>query len=252
VAIAVRERATAEPDQPGDVDVTSDRVSAVRQFVPFAPDVAWILLVAPTRLLLIPADHPNVSWRRHDEIGRGDLHEVTFRHVPLTDTVDLAGQNGAAVWADSLVKARIRHAAYLLGLSQAALDETIAYARQRQQFGQPIGRFQALAFRLADATTRTEAARLLVFLAAWQADAEQDARLTSLEALSTTADLARHVTTEAIQLHGAIGMTEDHDAQLFYRRAAVDTLLLGRPTELRRRAAALLSTKYRVSVDGLT
>jgi len=73
----------------------------------------------------------------------------------------------------------------------------------------------------------------------------RDDRLVALEALSTAADLARSLGTEAVQLHGAVGMTEEHDAQLFYRRIAVDALLLGRPTELRRQAAALLSEKHR-------
>ena len=65
---------------------------------------------------------------------------------------------------------------------------------------------------------------------------------------STVNDAARvssTASTEAIQLHGAVGMTEEHDAQLFYRRAAVDALLWGRPTELRRRAAGLLATLHR-------
>jgi alkylation response protein AidB-like acyl-CoA dehydrogenase len=216
--------------------------------VPFAPDVTWLLAVgttaAGTRLLLLPAGHAGVDLRRHDDIGRGDFYEVTVREVDLADTIDLSGADGAGRWAAALLGARIRHAAYLLGLARAAFDEVTAYARERRQFGQAIGRFQSVAFRLADAATRLSAAELLVFQAAWQVDTGADARLAALEALVMAAELARLVGTEAVQLHGAVGMTEDHDAQLCYRRVAVDALLLGRPTQLRRAAASILTDKY--------
>lgn len=94
---------------------------------------------------------------------------------------------------------------------------------------------------MAAAATEREAPRLLVEEAAWLADTGRDARLSALEALACAADLARRAATDAVQLHGAVGMTEEHDAQLFYRRAAVDSLLWGRPTELRRLAAPLLA-----------
>lgn len=249
VAVAVRHDAAAEPDRPGPVELTGGLRAAYR-FVAFAPDAAWFLVAGAvddaTRLLLVPGDHPDISRRRHDDIGRGDFYQVTFDGVPTADTVDLgAGTDAADRWAAALVNARIRHAAYLVGAVQAALDETVAYTRERRQFGQPVGRFQAPAFRMADLSTRAHAARLLVHLAAWRSDQGEDARLAALEALATGADLARATATEAIQLHGAVGMTEDHDAQLFYRRIAVDALLWGRPTELRRRAAGLLAETYR-------
>jgi alkylation response protein AidB-like acyl-CoA dehydrogenase len=76
-------------------------------------------------------------------------------------------------------------------------------------------------------------------------DQGHDARLRAYEALASGAELIRTAGTEAVQLHGALGMTEEHDAQLFHRRAAVDALLRGRPTVLRRRAAALLADAYR-------
>lgn len=249
VALAVRADATAEPDRPGPLQIAGG-LRAVRQFVAFAPDVAWFLVIGTadgsTRLRLVPGDHRDVSWRRHDDIGRGDFYEVTFDGVPEADTIDLdAGADGAVRWADALVRARIRHAAYLLGAAQAALNETVAYTRERRQFGQPVGRFQGPAFRMADLSTKAHATRLLVHLAAWRSDQDADARLAALEALCTAADLARATATDAVQLHGAVGMTEDHDAQLFYRRIAVDALLWGRPTELRRRAAGLLAETYR-------
>lgn len=249
VAVAARRYAVDEPDRPGALDPAGG-LRATRQFVAFAPDAHWFLVAGTaggdTRLVLVPGDHAGVSWRRHDDIGRGDFYEVTFDDVPPGALVELgAGAEAAELWAAALVNARIRHAAQLVGAAQAALDETVAYTRERRQFGQPVGNFQAPAFRMADLATRLHAARLLVSLAAWQADEGHDARLTGYQALATAADLARAAGTEAVQLHGAVGMTEENDAQLFYRRAAVDALLWGRPTELRRRAAALLAQAYR-------
>ncbi|MFI1186036.1 acyl-CoA dehydrogenase family protein [Streptomyces californicus] len=247
-ALAVRAEAVDEPDRPGPVDVTTERgrLRAVRRFVPFAPDVRWLLLAGTgsggeTALLLVPADHDGVSWHRHDDMGRGDFYQVHFDGVPLADTVDLGGPDAEAVWAAALLRCRIRHAAYLTGLAGAALDETSAYLRTRRQFGRSLASQQSPAFRLADAAAERDAADLLVDQAAWLADTRGDARLAALEALACAAELARRVATESVQLHGAVGMTEEHDAQLFYRRAAVDSLLFGRPTELRRLAAPILA-----------
>ncbi|MEU3490498.1 acyl-CoA dehydrogenase [Streptomyces massasporeus] len=247
-AVAVRAEAVDEPDRPGPVDVTTEpgRARAVRRFVAFAPDVRWLLLVGTgtggeTMLLLVPADHDGISWHRHDDMGRGDFYQVDFDGVPLADALDLGGPDAGAVWAEALLRSRIRHAAYLMGMAGAALEETSAYMRTRRQFGRSLASQQAPAFRMADAATEREATRLLVEEAAWLADTDRDARLAALQALACAAELARRVATDAVQLHGAVGMTEEHDAQLFYRRAAVDSLLLGRPTELRRRAAPLLA-----------
>ncbi|MFF9120662.1 acyl-CoA dehydrogenase family protein [Streptomyces massasporeus] len=250
-AVAVRAEAVDEPDRPGPVDVTTEpgRARAVRRFVAFAPDVSRLLLVGTgtdgeTRLLLVPADHDGISWHRHDDMGRGDFYQVEFDGVPLADAVDLGGPHAGAVWAEALLRSRIRHAAYLLGMAGAALEETTAYMRTRRQFGRSVASQQAPAFRMADAATEREATRLLVEEAAWLADTDRDARLAALEALACAAELARRVATDAVQLHGAVGMTEEHDAQLFYRRAAVDSLLLGRPTELRRLAAPILAGAF--------
>jgi alkylation response protein AidB-like acyl-CoA dehydrogenase len=232
-----------------DLTTRPGRVSAVRRFVGFAPDVDELLLagVRPdgrTVLLLVPGAHEGLSWHRHDDIGRGDFHQVEFGGVPWDDAVDLGGPRAEALWADVLLRARVRHAAYLLGLADAALTGTSEHLRRRRQFGRSLASQQAPAFRLADAATELEAVGLLVQETAWLADTGGDARLAALESLACAAELARRVAREAVQLHGAVGMTEEHDAQLFYRRAAVDSLLLGRPTELRRLAAPILARAY--------
>lgn len=250
VALAVRARDDGHRFAPGTMVADPQRgfVQADRSFVPFAPDVEYLIVVGDTpggiRLALVPRDHPTVAVRRHDDVGRGDMYAVTFDHTPVAPQSWLGGRESAgSAWAAALTTARIRHAAYLVGLSQAALDLTVAYAKERRQFGQPIARFQALAFRLAALATRIEGARLLTNLAAWESDQGMDARLTTLQALAMAGDLARQTATESIQIHGAYGMTEACDAQLFYRRAVIDAVWLGSPTELRREAAPLLRAR---------
>jgi len=247
VALAARGRQQADPVTAGalDLDRAADRFRAERHFVCFAPDVDYLLFVGSDEAggypALVRSDDPGVTWRRQDDIGRGDLYRVRFDGVHVGAAGWLASPGRAATaWHGVMVNAQIRQAAYLVGLARGALDLGIRYARERRQFGQPIGRFQAPAFRMAAATASVDAASLLVHHAAWQADRGDDAELSALEALSTAADLARQVTTDVVQIHGAVGMTEGCDAQIFYRVAAVDAVWLGRPTELRRRAAPLL------------
>ena len=113
-------------------------------------------------------------------------------------------------------------------------------AGQRRQFGQPIGRFQALAFDLAQVAARLEAARWLVRATAWEADEGADVRLSAVQALAMAADLARTATSTAVQVHGAYGTTEQADVQLYYRRAGIERVWLGAPKRLRAEAFGLL------------
>ncbi|GAB3986253.1 acyl-CoA dehydrogenase family protein [Actinoallomurus acanthiterrae] len=244
VAVAARDRGDRTLTVPAPLPADG-AVATTRRFVPFAPDVGHLLLAGTTpgglRCALVPRDTPGVTAIRHEDIAEGDLYTVCFD--PSAGTADdWIGRPGALedAWATAVSAARIRHAAYLVGLAQGALDLTVAYARERRQFGQPIGRFQSLAFRLASAATEVEAARLLTHHAAWLADSGGDATMSGLEAVATAGDTARRVAAEAVQIHGAVGMTDDCDAQLFYRRAAVDSVLLGSPARHRREAARFL------------
>jgi alkylation response protein AidB-like acyl-CoA dehydrogenase len=233
VAVAARDRGDRTLTTPAPLPAGAD--SVVRRFVPYADEVDHLLLVGSAadgvRCALVP--RPDVSVTRNEDIAWGALYTVTSGRVPSVVLPPDA-------WAAAVTAARIRHSAYLTGLARAALDLTVAYAREHRQFGQPIGRFQALAFRLATAATEVEAVTLLVDHAAWLADSGADATMESLEAVAAAGDLARHVAAEAVQIHGAVGMTDDCDAQLFYRRAAVDSVFLGSPSRHRREAARFL------------
>ncbi|MEH0504568.1 acyl-CoA dehydrogenase family protein [Streptomyces scabiei] len=135
-------------------------------------------------------------------------------------------------------------AAEAVGAADRALERTVAHARQREQFGRPIGSFQAVKHRLADVYVRVRAARSAAYYAAWAAAARPGGpggagggeRAGGL-ALAQALEALRVAAGEAIQLHGGIGFTWEHEAQLYFKRAAGDEALFGPVHRLRGRAA---------------
>jgi alkylation response protein AidB-like acyl-CoA dehydrogenase len=120
---------------------------------------------------------------------------------------------------------RISIAALALGMAQGALDAAIKYAKQRKQFGQPISEFQAIQFKLADMATQVEAARLLVYQAAWLADSGA-ARFTRESSMAKlfAGEVAVRVANECVQIHGGYGFIKDYPAEKFYRDVKLCTI----------------------------
>ena len=119
---------------------------------------------------------------------------------------------------------RIGVAAMGVGLAQGALDEALAYAKQRRAFGKPISKFQAIQAKLADLSTEIEAARLLVYKAALLKDAGRNFTLTAAQAKLKTGRLAVRATEEAVQIHGGYGYIEEYPVCRFYRDAKILTI----------------------------
>src|SRR5919206_2040564 len=119
---------------------------------------------------------------------------------------------------------RIGVAAMGVGLAQGALDQALAYARERPAFGQPISKFQAIQMKLADMATEIEAARLLVYKAAQLKDAGRNFSLTAAQAKLKTGRLAVRATEEAVQIHGGYGYIEEYPVCRFYRDAKILTI----------------------------
>jgi alkylation response protein AidB-like acyl-CoA dehydrogenase len=120
---------------------------------------------------------------------------------------------------------RISIAALALGMAQGALDAAIKYAKQRKQFGQAISEFQAIQFKLADMATQVEAARLLVYQAAWLAD-QNNARFTRESSMAKlfASEVAVRVANECVQIHGGYGFIKDYPAEKFYRDVKLCTI----------------------------
>jgi short-chain 2-methylacyl-CoA dehydrogenase len=119
---------------------------------------------------------------------------------------------------------RIGVAAMGLGLAQGALDQALAYARERKAFGQAISKFQAIQIKLADMATEIEAARLLTYKAAWLKDEGRSFSLTAAQAKLKTGRLAVRAADEAVQIHGGYGYIEEYPVCRFYRDAKILTI----------------------------
>jgi alkylation response protein AidB-like acyl-CoA dehydrogenase len=130
-------------------------------------------------------------------------------------------------------------AAEQAGAAAAALAQTVAYAKVRVQFGRPIGGFQALQHRMAEMHVLAESARSFAYAAAEAAqDGAADVGLRAAAAKAYCSEALQHVAAEMIQLHGAIGMTWEHDAHRYFKRAQSAAWLLGAPAEHVARVAA--------------
>lgn len=142
-----------------------------------------------------------------------------------------------------LEDATLAHSAYLLGLSERALEITLDYLRIREQFEKPIGSFQALQHRATEMKISLELSRAAIFATARRFDTGANARTRARGAARCklrAADLAMHVTREAIQMHGAMGITDEADIGLFARKAMTDANLFGSPRVLRAVLADLI------------
>ncbi|MFJ7341364.1 acyl-CoA dehydrogenase family protein [Streptomyces sp. NPDC101110] len=128
-------------------------------------------------------------------------------------------------------------AAEAVGAAARVLERTVEYAGQREQFGRPVGSFQAVKHRLADAYVQVQAARSAAYYAAWTAATPAPEETVGALALAQALEALRRAAAEGIQLHGGIGFTWEHEAHLYFKRAAGDELLFGPVHRLRAHAA---------------
>jgi len=155
--------------------------------------------------------------------------------------VDVVPEAVLPVPADALALPLIAAAAELVGLTSKLLDVSVTHALTREQFGQPIGSFQGLKHRLADTYVALERAGSLTYAAAMLVDdPDGDAWRAALLAKAAASEAATDAARTAVQVHGAIGMTWEHDVHLYLRRAWQSAALLGESRALYAEAAALL------------
>ena len=172
---------------------------------------------------IVPADTPGFSvGRLEDKLG---LHasatgELRFEHarIPAENLLGSKG-DGFKTFLKILDGGRISIGALALGLAQAALDASIPYAQTREQFGRPIGTFQGVAFMVADMATEIEAARSMVWKAAWLKDQGRDYGLVAAEAKLFASEVSSRATNAAIQIHGGYGYTTDYPVERYLRDA---------------------------------
>jgi alkylation response protein AidB-like acyl-CoA dehydrogenase len=160
----------------------------------------------------ISAPMDKLGWRA------SDTRELSFRDVAVPED-HLLGERGQGFhqFLQILDGGRISVAAMGLGLAQGAYDLAFAYAQEREQFGRPIGKFQAIQFKLADMAVEVEAARNLVYKAAWLKDQGRDFALQAAMAKLYTGELSNRVVNAALQIHGGYGFMEESAIARLYR-----------------------------------
>lgn len=173
-------------------------------------------------LVLVPNDAPGVTVRRLDVIGRRvlGLTEVFFddARVPARYLIGEEGKGWQYI-GRHLERERITLAANYIGSARSAVDDALAYARERRQFGRPIGQFQALAHMLADMATELEAGRWLTRMAAWRYDRGLPCRKEASMAKLYVSEMLQRATASAMQVLGGHAYTHDHDVQRHWRDA---------------------------------
>src|SRR5690606_15112668 len=165
--------------------------------------------------------------------------DIRFNAVSLDASAILGTVGGGDELLDvALDLARVGLAAEMVGLSFGAFDLTLDYLKTRSQFGQLIGSFQALQHRVAKMAIALEKSRVPLYSALRAFDAGNSDRAALVSAAKAVAsDLAHHVTCECLQLHGGIGMTDEHDIGLYLKRALVAETAFGSASFHRERYA---------------
>jgi butyryl-CoA dehydrogenase len=180
---------------------------------------------------VVAMDSPGFS-RGHHEYKLGVQASGTTQlyfdglRVPAAQRLGEEGE-GFKVALATLDGGRIGIAAQAVGIAQGALDAALGYAKERQQFGQPISSFQAIQFYLADMAMEIDAARLLVYKAAWAKENRKRYTLEAAQAKLFASEMAQRVTNKALQIHGGYGYTRDYDVERFFRDARITEIYEG-------------------------
>ena len=171
-----------------------------------------------------------VVGKKEDKLGiRGsDTHSLMFTDVkvPLKNRIGAEGF-GFTFAMETLNGGRIGIAAQALGIASGAYELALAYSKERKAFGKPISQHQAIQFKLADMATQIEAARLLVFKAAWLKDQGEDYAQASAMAKLYASEVAMNVTVEAVQVHGGYGYVKEYHVERLMRDAKITQIYEG-------------------------
>ncbi len=161
-------------------------------------------------------------------IRGSSTYELIFTdcRIPKENILGKEGK-GFGIAMHTLDGGRIGIAAQALGLAEGALESTIAYVKERKQFGRPIGAFQNTQFQIADMATKVQAAQLLVYKAAMAKATQKSYSLEAAMAKLYAAEVAMEVTTKAVQLHGGYGYTREYDVERMMRDAKITEIYEG-------------------------
>ena len=224
------------------------RLSGTKLFVPDAQNADTLIVAARSggegeagiSLLLVDKGAAGLTitpLQSMDMTRR--IAEVTFDKTPakLLGRLD----HGWSTWEKVRTGALVALSAEAVGGAQKVLDDSVAYAKERVQFGKPIGVNQAIKHKCADMLIQVESAKSITYYAGWAvAEAVDEAPLAAAMAKAYSSDAYRHCSGENIQIHGGVGFTWEYDCHLYFKRAKAVEVTYGDPTQQRERVADLL------------
>ena len=210
-------------------EVTSDgyRLNGIKRHVFYGQAADKLLVLVRTGddtealdLLLVDRDTPGVELQQQESMASDTQYKVTFTDVVVPADNRVGGEHaGWKVLSETLLEGLPLLGAYAVGAAQQALDITVQYSKEREQFDKPIGAFQALAHYMSDAVAVLGGARTLVLEAAWAFDQGNTSPRLPAMAKLFACNAFRDTTAMAEQVYGGYGFTLDYDIQLYFRRA---------------------------------
>lgn len=213
-------------------------ISGTKLFVPYAHVADSLICVARTKdgagadegisLFLVDAKSPGVTCSPLNTIGRDKQYEVLFENTVVSRKNILGGlDTGWAYIKNVLQKATVALCADMNGGTQQVLEMTVNHAKDRVQFGRPVGSFQAIQHRCADMLIGLEASRVLTYEAAWKISQGLPCGLEVSMAKAFASETYRQATWLGTQIQGGVSFTAEHDMPLYYRRAKAAEVALG-------------------------
>ncbi len=225
-------------------------LNGTKLFVPDAHVTDYMVVVARTggtgedgvTLFIVDSKSDGIKFEQLKTIAADKQSEVIFENVkvPAANVLGTEGKGWEIVEKVSRV-ATVAACAYLVGLSQMDFDTTLNYAKERVQFGRPIGSFQAIQHKLADAIIDVDGSRFITYKAAWSlTEGEDDTDLMISMAKAWASDASRRVVAHGQQIHGGIGFTKEYKIQLYFRRQKWMELMWGDADYHREKVAQLM------------
>jgi alkylation response protein AidB-like acyl-CoA dehydrogenase len=179
-------------------------------------------------LFLVEAKAPGVQCTPLKTLAYDGQCEVVFDKVRVPKENLLGNPGQGMVHLEKLQQqATVGKCAEMVGALQSVFDRTITYAKEREQFGRPIGSFQAIQHHCADMIMDLDGARFITYEAAWKMAEGLPARMEAAMAKAWTSEAARRVTRLGLQIHGAISYCDEHDMHLYYRKAKAGEMAFG-------------------------
>ncbi len=182
-------------------------------------------------VFIVDRDTPGFEvTRKLQKMGHraSDTAELVFENCEVGEETLLGGEEGAfGALMEALITGRVSHGVKSAAIAEAAFEEALKYAKEREAFGRPLSKFQAIRFKLADMATRIEAAKALAYKAAWLYSTGQPCVKEASMAKYFSAEVADYVTREAVQIHGGYGYINEYPVERYYRDAKLASITEG-------------------------